>query len=327
VAEPSPTPTPPLRGPITLAFAGDVHVMGAIRQRFGSDGVLAAGDPLFGDVGPLLRGADLAVVNLETAVTDRGTAADKEYVFRAPAGVFPALVRAGVDVASLANNHGMDYGQVGLADTLAAARSARFRGLVGAGVDDTAAFTPYLATVKGWRVAVLGATHVLDTKVATAWTARPGHPGLASAYRLDRLVQAVREARSRADTVVVYLHWGTEMHACPTASQKALAQALVDAGADVVVGSHAHVLLGDGRLGAAYVGYGLGNFLFYANGSGPNTQSEVLTLTVRGRHVVRADHHPVRVGGGRVHLVTGAAADTARARIAGLRGCTGLSLG
>jgi poly-gamma-glutamate synthesis protein (capsule biosynthesis protein) len=301
--------------------------MGAIRQRFGRDGLLDAGDPLFGDVGPLLSGADLAVVNLETAVTDRGTAADKQYVFRAPAGVFPALMRAGIDVATLANNHGMDYGQVGLADTLAAARSARFRGLVGAGEDDTAAFTPYLATVKGWRVAVLGATHVLDTSVAAAWTAGPHRPGLASAYRLDRLLTAVRNARAHADTVVVYLHWGTEMHACPTASQQALAHALVDAGADVVVGSHAHVLLGDGRLGQAYVGYGLGNFLFYAGGSGPTSQSEVLTLTVRGRHVVRAAHHPVRVGGGRVHLVTGAAAQAARERIAALRDCTGLSAG
>jgi poly-gamma-glutamate synthesis protein (capsule biosynthesis protein) len=301
--------------------------MGAIRQRFGSDGRLRPGETLFDDVQPLLAGADLAVVNLETAVTDRGTPAGKEFVFRAPAGVFPALMAAGVDVATLANNHGMDYGQVGLTDTLAAARTARFRGLVGVGEDDTAAFMPYLTTVKGWRVAVLGATHVLDTSVAAAWTAGPHHPGLASAYRLDRLVQAVRDARTRADTVEVYLHWGTEMQSCPTASQRALAQALVDAGADVVVGSHAHVLLGDGRLGPAYVGYGLGNFLFYAGGSGPTSQSEVLTLTVRGRHVVRAEHHPVRVGGGRVHLVTGAAAHAAQARIAALRGCTGLSAG
>ena len=87
------------------------------------------------------------------------------------------------------------------------------------------------------------------------------------------------------------------------------------------------MLLGDGRLGPAYVGYGLGNFLFYANGSGPNTRSEVLTLTVRGRHVVTAEHHPVRVGGGRVHLVTGAAAEAARSRIDALRACTGLTAG
>jgi poly-gamma-glutamate synthesis protein (capsule biosynthesis protein) len=314
-----------VRGSITLAFAGDVHVQGAIRQRFGSDGTLRTGESLFDDVGPLLAGADLAVVNLETAVTDRGTPADKEYVFRAPAGVFPALQASGVDVASLANNHGIDYGRVGLDDTLAAARTARFRGLVGVGLDDDAAFSPYLRTVKGWRVAVIGATHVLDTKVAAAWTAGPQHPGLASAYRLARLTRAVREARAHADTVVVYLHWGTEMASCPTASQRALAQALVDAGADVVVGSHAHVLLGDGRLGKAYVGYGLGNFLFYASGSGPTTRSEVLTLTVRGRHVLRAEHHPVRVGGGRVHLVTGAAARAAQQRIDALRGCTGLS--
>lgn len=326
MATSTPKPTPPPRGSITLAFAGDVHIEGQIRQRFLHDPDLRSGKTtLFDDVRPVLAGADLAIVNLETAVTDRGTPADKEYVFRAPAGVFTHLMRGGVDVASLANNHGVDFGQIGLADTLAAARSAGFRGLIGAGRDEEAAFAPYRVTVKGWRVAVIGATHVLDTSVADAWSAGLHKPGLASAYHRARLLREVRTTRQHSDTVVVYLHWGKEMTSCPTASQRSLARDLVDAGADVVVGSHAHVLLGDGRLGRAYVAYGLGNFLFYAGGSGPTSQSEVLTLTVRGRHVLRAQHTPVGVGGGRVHLLRGDTADAARERIEALRSCTGLS--
>ena len=81
---------------------------------------------------------------------------------------------------------------------------------------------------------------------------------------VDVLVAAVRAARLVSDTVVVYLHWGIEGHTCPSSDQRALAQALVLAGADVVVGSHAHRLLGGGRLGSAFVDYGLGNFAFYA---------------------------------------------------------------
>jgi poly-gamma-glutamate synthesis protein (capsule biosynthesis protein) len=320
VSSPTPRATPAARtGPaITLAFAGDVHFEGAVGRHL-------ADDPrtVFGDVIPLLRAADLTVVNLETAITERGTAADKEYVFRAPAKAFTALRAAGVDVVTVANNHGMDYGAVGLQDTLRNARAAGFP-LIGAGQDEQQAFSPYRVTVKGWRVAVIGATHVLDSNVAGAWTARPGHPGLASAYRTEQLLAAVRQARRTSDTVVVYLHWGSELRACPTQRQRTLAAALVGAGADVVAGSHAHVVLGSGHLGGAYVNYGLGNFLFYANGGGPTTRSSVVTLTVRGRTVTHERRDPVVLANGWTRPLHGAAADRERARQEGLRDCTGL---
>lgn len=304
--------------PITIAFAGDVHFEGPIAGHLADDPAT-----VFGAVTPLLRRADLTVVNLETAVTDRGAPADKQYVFRAPASAFAALRAAGVDVATVANNHGMDYGPVGLQDTLREARAAGFP-LIGAGQDDAQAFTPYRATVRGWRVAVLGVTHVLDSKVAGAWTAGPHHPGLASAYRTQELLAAVRQARRTSDTVVVYLHWGTELQACPTGRQRTLAQQLVDAGADVVVGSHAHVVLGSGRLGTAYVDYGLGNFLFYASGGGPTTRSSVVTLTVRGRAVTAERRDPVVLGAGWTRPLVGPAADRERQRQHALRACTGL---
>src|SRR4029450_6082886 len=95
-----------------------------------------------------------------------------------------------------------------------------------------------------------------------AWTATPTQPGLASARRIDRLVEAVSDARASVDTVVVFLHWGIERSTCPTGDQQSLAQTLVEAGADIVVGGHAHRLQGGGRLGNAVVHYGLGNFAF-----------------------------------------------------------------
>ncbi len=90
---------------------------------------------------PTLAQADLAVVNLETAVTDGGTAQPKQYVFRAPPSAFDALENGGVDVATMANNHGMDYGVQGLRDSLAAARKARFP-VIGIGLDDDQAYKP-----------------------------------------------------------------------------------------------------------------------------------------------------------------------------------------
>ena len=84
--------------------------------------------------------------------------------------------------------------------------------------------------------------------------------------------------------MIVYLHWGTELQDCPNPLQEPLAQLLVKAGADIVVGTHAHVLLGGGYLGSAYVDYGLGNFAFYDN-SPPENASGSLVITATGRHI------------------------------------------
>jgi poly-gamma-glutamate capsule biosynthesis protein CapA/YwtB (metallophosphatase superfamily) len=124
--------------------------------------------------------------------------------------------------------------------------------------------------------------------------------------------------------VVVDLHWGRELEGCPIDRQRALAPKLVAAGADVVVGSHAHVLLGGGYLRGAYVHYGLGNFVFYARG-GVTAQSGVLLLTLRGRAVTKAAWVPAVISGGIPLPLEGAAAERAVAAWQALRGCTGLA--
>ena len=309
-ARPSTAPGPD-QGPLTLAFAGDINLEGRLA------------DGRIGGLRHDLAAADLSVVNLETAVTDRGVAADKQYVFRGPASALAGLRDSGIDVVSVANNHGMDYGQTGLRDTLDAANAAGLP-LIGAGLDEAAAFAPYRTTRKGERIAVLAATQVLDEQFKVAWAAGPHTPGLASAYRVDTLLAAVREARASSDVVVVFLHWGVELQTCPAPRATTLAQQLSDAGADVVVGSHAHVLLGDGRLGGTYVDYGLGNFQFY-NGSGPSAQTGVLTLTMQGRRTMHADWAPGVMRSGRPEPLTGAARDAALAQREQRRACTGLT--
>lgn len=307
-------------GALTLAFGGDVHFEGVDGARLRADPATA-----LAPVASLLRGADVAMVNLETAVTSRGTPAAKQFVFRAPPSAFVALRAAGVDVVTMANNHGEDYGRVGLTDSLVAASDAGFP-VVGVGADARAAFAPWRTTVRGRRVAVLGATQVLDESLQAAWTATDSTPGLASAKDVDRLVAAVAAARTDSDTVVVYLHWGQELASCPLPQQAALARQLADAGADVVVGSHAHVLLGGGHLGTdgPYVDYGLGNFVFYSAG-GMTAESGVLTLTVDGRRVTASSWAPARLSAGVARPLAGAAADRARSAWDGLRRCTGLS--
>lgn len=290
-ATPTATGAPAPRSTAVLAFAGDVHFEGAAAAGI-TDGL--------GSAFSVLAAADAAVVNLETAITARGEPAPKEYTFRAPPQALSALREAGVDAVSLANNHGMDYGATGLTDTLAAGREAGLA-IIGAGADAAAAFAPWRATLNGIDVAVLAATDVLDTSTIDDWTAGPDSAGLASAKDPQRLLGAVREQARQADVVAVMLHWGVERTVCPTDDQQELAALLAAAGADVVVGSHAHVLQPDATVGDAYVHYGLGNFVWYSSG-GAGARTGVVTVTVDHDGVVATRWHPATITDGRPEL-------------------------
>ena len=138
---------------------------------------------------------------------------------------------------------------------------------------------------------------------------------------MSDLVHAVEAARRESDTVVVFLHWGTESDACPNSEQEPLANVLVKAGADIIVGSHAHVLLGGGYLGSAYVGYGLGNFAFY-NDPPPTDQSGSLVITATGRHIDKVTWRPAIIQDELPQPLTGAAAASALQSWTAARSCT-----
>ena len=178
--------------------------------------------------------------------------------------------------------------------------------------------------VKRQRIAILAATQVLDGQFVDTWSATDDRAGLASAQNPDRLIAAVEAARLDSDTVVVYMHWGVELQKCPTEAQRTLAQQLVDAGADIVVGSHAHLQLGAGRLGNAFVDYGLGNFVFY-NEEGSAGVTGVLQVTATGRHIDAYDWVPAQMRGGVPSPLDGIAAERAGMAWNELRGCSDLA--
>ncbi len=305
---------------ITIAFSGDSYFEGGLRNRLDADPVTAVGP--FADI---LRGADLAIGNLETSIATGGTrAAGKEFAFRAPPSAIGVLRAGGYDAMSMANNHGLDYGPDGLAETLAAKRAQPDSFLIGIGGEEDEAFAPFSAEVKGQRVAVIAATQVLDSSLVQAWTATATQGGLASAKRVERLVEEVRAARATSDTVVVFLHWGIEKATCPSADQQALAATLVEAGADIVVGGHAHRLQGGGRLGDAVVHYGLGNFFFKEN-SADGARTGVFEVTVTGRRVDGYRWIPGRISGSVPQPLVGEDAADELAYWQGLQGCAGLT--
>jgi poly-gamma-glutamate capsule biosynthesis protein CapA/YwtB (metallophosphatase superfamily) len=330
-----PQPDPAPRRPLTIAFAGDVHFEGALQGRLDDPAtalVSATGT---------LAAADLAMVNLETSVGSGGRPEPgKRFTFQAPATALTALAEAGVDVVTMANNHAVDYGAGALPSTFdaidAVAAADPSLAVVGIGRDVRDAFRPAVSDVDGTVVATLGATIAETDPTADPtgqWAATRSSAGTADAIDPGRLLRAVEKADAVAEVVVVYMHWGIQGESCPAGRQRSLAGALVRHGADIVVGSHAHRLQGDGPLGAGYVAYGLGNYVWYTPSSGPTADAGVLTLTVQPASspalratVTDAAWEPARIGAdGLPAALSGRPAEDFRADLASLRDCAGLA--
>jgi hypothetical protein len=314
-------------GTLTMAFAGDIHFEDYLAP-------LARDPEGLAELRSTLGAADLSVANLETAVTQRGTRIGKEFHFRAPASALDTVAGAGVDAVSMANNHGVDYGPVGLQDTLAATRTSPIP-VVGIGRDEDEAFAPAVLRAKGLTVAVFGVSQVSEMTLAR-YSAGPAQAGIASSLPTTRIRAAVERAARRYDLVVVFLHWGTDYQQCPDRLSTDTARVLEQAGADIVVGGHSHRVNGAGWLGRAYVDYGLGNFVWWRSRE-PDSRSGVLTLSVdvaaargtrrRAASAVRgAAWTPMLIGTDGIPRVPGAR-DTARlhALWTQARACTGLT--
>lgn len=241
-------------------------------------------------VAPVLRAADIAVVNLETCVSTRGRPwPGKEFTFRGTPRALRATARfAGVDVGSLANNHSLDYGRVAFADTLAYAKRYGIR-TVGGGASLAKARRPAFLGRGGLRIAFLGFSDVRPP----GFDAGPGRSGATPAF--PRYIRAdVRKAAGRADVVVVYFHWGIELDRTPTARQRFLARVALRAGAAVVLGAHPHVLQPRDRRGSKFVAWSLGNFVFDWNSPGTN-RTGILRLGLGATGVVSSRFLPARI--------------------------------
>jgi poly-gamma-glutamate capsule biosynthesis protein CapA/YwtB (metallophosphatase superfamily) len=311
--------TPPTAAPeITLTFGGDVHFAQRTLTLLQNDPQTA-----FGPVAEIFGASDLAMVNLETAVTDRGTPEPKQFHFRAPATAFEAILAAGIDVVTMANNHALDYGRVGLDDALGSAKAAGMP-VVGIGKNAAEAYAPFVTSVKGVKIAFLGMSQV--SELSGSWAAKDDRSGIAMAFNTTKAVAAVKAAASKADVVVVYMHWGQEYNQCPTAQMKTFAKKIADAGATMIIGTHAHVLQGGGWLGSTFVEYGLSNFLWWYNDAGSN-DTGVMRVTLRGDKITKTEFLPAYIDRktGQPIPSTGAEADRISKKYASLQACTGLA--
>ncbi len=250
-------PAPPEPVSLSLVAVGDILMHQDVKRAAEMD---PAGLPaLWADLVPLFQGADLAFGNLETPVAPTTGKPGVPFQFNAPEALPAALRASGFTVLSTANNHAFDQGAKGVRETLDRLHAEQLVA-IGSGEDRPRAEALQIVQRRGFRVAFLGFTDVfnldLNRRATEPWV-RP--------LDLEPALEAVREARGRADLVVVSLHWGNEYQHQPTKRQRDVALALVEAGCDVVLGHHPHVLqpleLLEAHGRKALVAYSLGNFI------------------------------------------------------------------
>jgi poly-gamma-glutamate synthesis protein (capsule biosynthesis protein) len=280
--------SPPERREYTLLFTGDVMLSRAVGSRMAAQKDWSLPFHLIADK---LRSADLRYCNLECPVSDRGRNLHHLYSFRADPRVTEGLKATGFNVVSQANNHAYDWGPVALLDSLARLRAAGIRP-VGAGQNILAARYPLLVNVGGLRIAFLAYVDI-DPKEAAAGVDRPGVAWLDPAQALAD----IRFARPLADLVIVCPHWGVEYALKPTRDQVELAHQMIDAGADLIVGSHPHVVQPLENYHDHWIAYSLGNFIF--DQQSPNTHHGLmLKATVRDKHIIDVAPLPININSG-----------------------------
>ncbi|WP_373232855.1 CapA family protein [Cohnella sp.] len=271
---------------ISLALVGDILPAARVLELMNQNGY----DYPYRKAKEILSAADITAGNLESSITTRGTAAEnKQYLFRAPPETLPAIKEAGFDYLSLANNHSMDYGWEGLSDTMDSLDDIELQHS-GSGNDDVEAFTPAYIERKGITVAFVSVTRVVPEP---SWKADRNHAGVAEAYSPNRAVGAIKEAKKNADLVVVMVHWGEERSEKPIAHQTDLGHRFVDAGADLVVGSHPHVLQGIEAYKGKWIAYSLGNFVFSTTTSSKTSETGVLNAECDKAGACSLTFHPM----------------------------------
>jgi len=210
-----------------------------------------------------LRGADLTVGNLESVVVEAPSTPSRSPEdgaagppLHAPPTAVRGLVDAGFDVLGLANNHALDLGREGLAETAAHLEAAGIA-VVGTNPVDGQALEPLIWQVRGIRLAFLAFNGLPGSQVTLS-----GADGSPMGWDQDRAVEAIAVARDQADAVIVSIHWGYEYETRVDPAQRDAAQALLEAGADLIVGHHPHVVQAVEVDSGRAVAYSLGNFVF-----------------------------------------------------------------
>ena len=289
---------------VTIAFGGDTHGVDQISTYLNS-----GGNPLK-NVSKALKSADIAVLNLESAVTTSTEHQEKEFVFNSNPYLLDWMKTEGVDIVNVGNNHAGDYLRAGFVDTLKNLNDRGFQ-IIGGGETGRDAWTAKIIEVRGTKIAFLGIAKV-NSGVPTVASAELS--GTTDGWDPKVIELAIKAADRRADAVIIYTHWGVEAKNCPSKSEVTDANLWLSWGATAVIGSHPHrqqpFILKDGKL----IDYSLGNFIFHSNNSdGQKSGVGILSISPEGK-AVKYVFKPALINGrtGAPSFIYGAAKDKAK---------------
>lgn len=264
---------------VTITFAGDIlfdpnyAIMVSLLQR-GGDIASSIGPEVIEE----MKSADIMMINNEFPYSDRGEPlAEKQFTFRARPSYVSYLNELGVDIVSLANNHAYDYGEEAFLDTLQVLKEAGLH-YVGAGVNAEEAARPVYYIINDMKIAFVSATQIERNETPDTKEAAKTTPGVFRCWHGEKLMQTVRETKEDCDFVIVYVHWGTENQEEIDWAQEKQARELVEAGADLIVGDHPHILQKVDIINGVPVFYSLGNFWFNSR----TIDTGLLKVTISG---------------------------------------------
>ncbi|MEW6525130.1 MAG: CapA family protein [Spirochaetota bacterium] len=242
-----------------MLFIGDMMFEWAVKdimQRYGTDYPLKKVKPFF-------QSFDFVMANLESPLTNNRTSlVYQKYIFKAPPSIAFVIADAGITAVTLANNHMLDYGGTGLLDTLTSLSDAKVL-YAGAGKNETTASLPVMHQLGPARIAVLCYTQISSKEMIAK-----NNPGI-NFFELKKAQSDIKKYRF-CDSVIINIHWGNEYFYYPSSKQIDIAHALINAGADAIIGHHPHVYQGIEIYKNKPVIYSLGNFLFGSMHEGIN---------------------------------------------------------
>ncbi len=265
---------------LRIISVGDVMLGRGVRKHIQAKGRFY----LFSRVAELLQKGDITMCNLESPVVMTGKPMDKKYIFKADTTVLPALVKAGFNCVSVANNHAFDYGTDAF---LKSNDNVQSKGIavVGGGANLEEALKPQAFIVGRQYVGIMGFN---DTKTNFIGKNRPAAAPGADIVSLN----AVKKYAPLYDFLIIQIHWGYEYKLLPSERQKTLGRKLIDAGADLVIGHHPHWVQGIELYNGKVIAYSLGNFMFDQNGFMENL-SAILEIDYRDGALRDVTVHPI----------------------------------
>lgn len=254
--------------PITLIFVGDIMLDRGVEYMIRKHG---KGDYKFPflKIANYLNEADILFGNLEGPLSDKGKKVGSVYSFRMKPEAIRGLKFAGFDILSVANNHIFDYGRVAMEDTFLRLKEAGID-FIGGGFNEIEAYSPIIKEVKGTKIAFLAYTNLCSPY----WEATNKRAGIACPleaqknsssvfkFNKERMEESIKKAKDQADLVVVSFHYGDEYKPEPNSFQVFISQTAINAGADLVIGHHPHVVQKIEKYKKGYIAYSLGNFVF-----------------------------------------------------------------